>query len=426
AENGELLSEYTSAFAEINRIRKEIRELSMSEREKARKTEQLKFEIADIDEAKLSPDEESSLEERRNLVKNIEKTIKSTRLATRALYRSEKGMPAYELVKRASAAIESISDCIPESDAIISRLNEILFELEDIGNTLESYTKVDFDDPTAELDRIETRLDEIGRLKRKYGSDIAEILEFRKKAAAELDDIEISDVKIKELTYELKAAGDKARKIAESLSAKRRSAAAELSSAITEELKYLEMPKVRFCVEVKVLRDDKGASQLGPNGGDEVEFMFSANPGEPLKPLSKIASGGELSRVMLALKTAGHDRSGSETMIFDEIDSGVSGKTAQKIGMRLRGISEGTQVICVTHSAQVASSASWQYLIEKRENDGRSETNLKLLSKDERVYEIARIMGGVEITEKLLDTARELLETSEIYENKQLSKNTGD
>ena len=225
------------------------------------------------------------------------------------------------------------------------------YTLEDIGLTVEDMSETEYDDPDSELDRIESRLDLISKLERKYGTDIAEILAFRDRAAAELSDIELSDVKISELQVKLAEYERKALELASRLTESRKKAAETLEKSVVSELAYLEMPKVRFRVDIRRSRDTDGKTKFTRSGTDDVEFLLSANPGEPLKPLAKIASGGELSRIMLALKSVNAADAVGETLIFDEIDTGVSGKTSQKIGMRLRALASSNQVICVTHSA---------------------------------------------------------------------------
>jgi DNA repair protein RecN (Recombination protein N) len=284
------------------------------------------------------------------------------------------------------------------------------YELEEIGLSVSDIAESDYDDPDAELDCIESRLDLISKLKKKYGSDIKEILDFRDRAKSELSEIISSDELIEDLKIEMTKHKKLATELAAQLTEKRKRSALTLEDAVVKELSFLEMPKVRFKVEIKRSVDDDGKMKLTSCGADNVEFLISANPGEPLKPLIRIASGGELSRIMLALKNINSYGYEGQTLIFDEIDTGVSGKTSQKIGMRLRRLSKSNQVICVTHSAQIACEAHHQYLISKREIDGRVETKVELLDREGRIKEIARIMGGVNITDKLLQSASEMLD----------------
>lgn len=419
AGNGVLLSEYYGYYELMNDCRRRMSELARDEREKARTVELLKYQIADIDAAKLKAGEEEELTASRDRVKNSERIMKQTRLITKALYRSERSLPAYELVKKAISAMESIADYIPQSEEYIKKLNDVAYTLEDIGLTVEDMSETEYDDPDSELDRIESRLDLISKLERKYGTDIAEILAFRDRAAAELSDIELSDVKISELQVKLAEYERKALELASRLTESRKKAAETLEKSVVSELAYLEMPKVRFRVDIRRSRDTDGKTKFTRSGTDDVEFLLSANPGEPLKPLAKIASGGELSRIMLALKSVNAADAVGETLIFDEIDTGVSGKTSQKIGMRLRALASSNQVICVTHSAQIAAEAHHQFLIRKSEHGGRVETTVTELDRTGRINEIARIMGGVNITDKLLDSAAEMLDSAASLPGKQ-------
>lgn len=410
ANNGDLLDEYKTAFNSYESCKKKIASLKRDEREKERTVELLRHQIADIDAAKLILGEEEELESAKDKVKNAEKILKQARLVEKALYRSEKSLPAYELVKRSISALQSIADFIPNADEYIEKLTNMTYDLEEIGLSASDVADSDYDDPDAELDRIEERLDLISKLKKRYGADIKEILDFRDNAAKELSDIESSDTLIEDLRIEMSSHKKKATALASELTERRKKVASTLEESVISELTFLEMPKVRFKVDIKRSADTDGKTLLTPHGADNVEFLISANPGEPLKPLIKIASGGELSRIMLALKNINSYGYEGQTLIFDEIDTGVSGKTSQKIGMRLRKLSASNQVICVTHSAQIACEAHRQYLISKKENEGRVQTTVKLLEREERVREIARIMGGVNITDKLLQSASEMLD----------------
>lgn len=412
AGNRALLEAYEQVYEKMDACRKRILSLQRDEREKARTLELLRYQVADIDAAKLKIGEEEELESKRDKVKNAEKILKQTRLITKALYRNEKSLPAYELIKKAIAALTSVADYLPKADEYIEKLTAMTYDLEDIGLTVADIAESEYDDPDAELDRIETRLDQIGKLERKYGSDIAEILAFRDRAAEELAEIEDSDEKLEDYKLELAGYIKDATRLAAEITSSRKAAAKTLENGVVAELAYLEMPKVRFRVEIRRAVDGDGKARLNRRGADEVEFLLSANPGEPLKSLAKIASGGELSRIMLALKSVNAVDSEGETLIFDEIDTGVSGKTSQKIGMRLRKLAEHNQVICVTHSAQIAAEAHAQYLIRKGEHEGRVETTVTPLDREGRIHELARIMGGVHITDTLLSSAAEMLDSA--------------
>lgn len=405
ADVGNRLAVYAEAYDEMCRVRRELEAMSVDESEKARRIEMLRYQLADIDAVKLKPGEEETLEARRLKLRNLELISRQSRIVRAALYRAEKGMSAYDLIARAVSALEQLRDFVPDSDSYIERLENARSELEDIAERVTDACGDDLDgDPSDELDRIESRLDAITKLKRKYGADINEILEFRAKAAAELSALESNDLRIAELEKQLVCCEAKTEEAAAALTSARREAAEKLSKAVTAELAELELAKAVFTVSMT--REPSYTRK----GVDAVEFLITANPGEPPKPLAKIASGGELSRVMLAIKSV-LSRGGASTLIFDEIDTGVSGKTSYKIGAKLKNLAGTAQVICVTHSAQIAALADTQLLISKREAGGRVETEVKPLDREGRIKELARIMGGAEITDKLLQSAEELLES---------------
>ncbi|HOA85531.1 MAG TPA: DNA repair protein RecN, partial [Bacillota bacterium] len=335
-------------------------------------------------------------------LRNAERIKKQTGFAYRALYGSERGSVAL-LLDRSAAALGQLTDAIPEAGVLAAKLEHFRYEIEDIAETVRGLSDYGEGDPTVRLDKIEGRLDLISRLKRKYGADISGILKFKDDAEARLAELDSAEERIAELTEKARALEAEAKKLAGEISAVRIKNAAKAAKEICDELKFLDMPGVRF--EIKVT-----PAELGPVGADDVEFLISANPGEPPMPLSKIASGGELSRVMLALLSVLASNDGIHTMIFDEIDSGISGKTSRKVGIRLKGLSKDTQVLCVTHSAQIASLADRHYLVSKSEVDQRTETAVRLLDKEGRVAEIARILGGINITTKQREAAREMIE----------------
>ena len=259
------------------------------------------------------------------------------------------------------------------------------------------------------LERAEARLSVISRLKRKYGGTVEEIIEFRRDAAERLENIENIDERLEELSDELSTLEAKADGYAKRLTELRRESAKGLTGSVTETLAFLDMPKVRFDAGIRP------SKEFTPTGKDNVEFMISTNPGEPLMSMAKIASGGELARIMLSLKNVLNECDGIRTVIFDEIDTGISGKTSRKVGIKLKEIGRSAQVICVTHSAQIASMAHNHFHISKKEVDGRAETSLRLLDRQGRENEIARILGGIEITEAQMSAAREMITDGERY-----------
>ena len=410
-----LLDEYTVLYHEYNEIRAKIRSLQKNEQEKARMAELLKYQIADIDAGKLKPKEEELLLAKRTKIRNAEKIAKQVKTILHALYRSEKGYSAMEQLDRAITALDGMSEIMPEAAAFSEKLSEFRYEIEDIAGTVQAYAEDDEGDPTVLLDKIEGRLETISKLKKKYGATVEEVLAYRAKAFSDLDDITLSDEKIAALKEQLSQKEKELTLSAEQLTAARKAAGKTLSVRIMEELRFLDMEKVRFEVGITPLSGENGdgeVTRFGTRGCDNVEFLISTNPGEPMKPLDKIASGGELSRIMLAAKCVMAASEQISTMIFDEVDTGVSGKTSQKIGIKLKQLGKtGCQVICVTHSAQIAALADAHLYISKHEVDGRVETSVRPLDEDGRIGELSRIIGGIEITDAIRATARELLES---------------
>ncbi len=407
ADNKLAMEEYSSLYSEVLHLRVELDSLCRDVMEQNRMSEMLKYQIDDIDSVKLRKGEEEELEAQAIRLRSAERLKKCAALVEKAL-NGGKGMGAIYLTDRAASAMESVSDALPEAQVLSQRLSDVKYELEDIAQSLGDVFDID-GDPGAKLDKIEERLDAISRLKRKYGSTIEEILSFRAEAAGKLDLIENAEDRKIELEEALQKATDKAKATAKKLSETRRRAAKGLSQSVCDTLSFLDMPKVRFEVEIKSGRE------LNAFGIDEIEFLISANPGEPLMPMAKIASGGELARIMLSLKNVINISDGIDTVIFDEIDTGISGKTSRKVGVKLKEIGRGAQVICVTHSAQIASLAAQHLYVSKSEKDGRTESAVRELSSEERVMEIARILGGIEISEVQIAAAREMIAEGENY-----------
>ena len=407
AGNKKLRDCYAEKYQRVAELRKKLQTLTDDLREQTRLSEVLRFQINDIDSVKLKAGEEDELTALVSRLRGLEKINKSCSLVTRAL-EGGKGMGAIYLVDRAAAALDSVSDSIPEANALAARLSEVKYELEDIAATVSSLCEID-GDPTVMLDKAESRLDAILKLKRKYGSTVEEIIAFRDDAKAKLEFIENADDIRVDIENELKEAESEARKAASALTESRRRAAHGLTKKVCESLAFLDMPKVRFEASLEPLDD------FSRSGCDNVEFLISANPGEPLLPMAKIASGGELARIMLSLKNEINICDGIDTVVFDEIDTGISGKTSRKVGMKLKEIGRSAQVICVTHSAQIASLAHNHLFVSKTENNGRTESAVRALNNEERVGEIARILGGIEITRVQREAAEELLRDGTDY-----------
>ncbi len=395
------LAAYRESYRAWKAVQKQIEELEGDDAEKLRLKEILEYQIADIDAAKPREGEEETLEKERDRLANLERINSQSELVWRALRGGEK-VSAASLVSRAQSALGTLNGLVDGVDALSERLGAALSEIEDVAETVLGFTDSDREDPTARIDRIEGRLETLAKVKRKYGGTVADVIAFRDRAHERLETLNTSEERLEALRKEEKRLHTAAKERAEALRAVRRAAAKKIQRDVTEALSFLDMPRVRFEIAIE-------ETALGADGGDEIEFLIATNAGEPLLPMIRIASGGELSRIMLALRSVIHDSDGAGTVIFDEIDTGVSGKTARKIGMKLSESAKGTQVICVTHSAQIASLADDHYRIVKQERDGRAETEVIALDTDSRVEEIARILGGIEVTDLQRETARQLI-----------------
>lgn len=404
ANDSSLLSEYSKIYEEYSETKNKIEELKKKENEKERTIELLKYQLNDIDSVKPKKGEEEALEINKKKIADAEKISKYSTLVYRALYRNEKGLSASELISKASDAISVLSDIIPDASSYVETLRDFAYRIEDIAETIHKECDVGYKNPSEILDRIESRLNSISKLKRKYGSTVEDIIAYREKIATELKSLEHSEETITDLSNDLKEIKDRLSEKAAKITEVRNIAAKDLEERIVSELRFLEMEKVRFKISVTSLKE------FSANGNDAVSFLVSANPGEPLLPLSKIASGGELSRTMLALKCALADNERTPTLIFDEIDTGISGKTSHKIGIKLSDCAKSCQVICVTHSPQIAAVAKSHFMVSKREIGGRTESDVKKLSYDERIHEIARIIGGATINAQTIAAAKDLVD----------------
>ena len=411
AQNADELEQYAEDFRQWKVIRHEIDRLRCDAAERIRLQEMLEYQIKDIDAAKLKAGEEERLTERRDKLLHLEKINRQVGLACRALCDGEKATVT-ALCDRAEAALASISAIIPECDELMERIGAIRAEAEDIADRVREFGDEDVGDPTAELDKLEGRLEIISRMKRKYGESVEAVLAFREEANGRLHEMNNADELIGTLEAEERALAKRMTAKAEGLTRIRRLAAEALSGAVQEALAFLDMPKVRFSVSVSPVQS------FAPDGMDDVEFLIATNPGEPLQPMIRIASGGELSRIMLAVRSVLNERYGVPTAIYDEVDAGVSGRTSRKVGIKLATIAGGTQVICVTHSAQIASLADAHYVIEKKETveggEIRTATTVRSIDEADRVEEIARILGGLDITDAQRAAARELMAGREV------------
>lgn len=400
ASNGELLERFGEAFEELSKTERLIKKISSDKAERARRADMLAFQIDELKKAELSPGEWQELKNRRSVIRNFEKIQAAFNAAYSALSGDDGFEGAVSLVSGALRELSSVSSYSSDAEKLSGELSELYYSLSDISDSLRSEREADFS--LGELEGIEERLDLLYRLSKKYGDTEEDMLEFLANAEKELEEISLSDDALERLISEREPLYEKTVALSKELSAARKSAALEFCEKVCEELRFLDMPSVKFFTEFK-------EAPLSVTGADSAEFLITANVGEAPKPLAKTASGGELSRIMLAIKTVLSDKDSISTMIFDEIDTGVSGRAAVKIAQKLHEAALGKQVICVTHLPQIASRAGSHYLIEKSAHDGKTFTKVTLLSETERVYEIARIIGGDKITEAQLASAKEML-----------------
>ncbi|MBE6707758.1 MAG: DNA repair protein RecN [Ruminococcaceae bacterium] len=408
AENEKLVCEYSEIYRKMLDNRAELKKFKESIVEKSMMSDILKYQLKEIDAAKLTSEAEvEKLERILKKARDADKVARHINLIKRALSEGEKGSAAY-LVERASQAFRQLSDIIDNADDIANRLESIRFELIDMAETASDIIGSDMDDPEKTINIAETRLRQIDRLKNKYGLTVEDILAFRANAADKLDKLESGDLIIDELEREFKVLSDKAIKVSDDLTRRRTDAGREISDKVCAYLKDLDMPKVRFFVKISPATGEFDG--FAPLGRDDVTFMISANPGEAPVELGRAASGGELSRTMLSLKCALASKHPSDTYIFDEIDTGISGATSEKMGRMLRELSKSAQVLCVTHSPQIASLAENHLLIRKTEIDGRAESSVTELDREGRIDEITRIIGGIEITDAQRRAASEMLD----------------
>lgn len=407
AETEALVDEYSVLYRKLLDNRTELARFRESIKEKAMMSDILSYQIKEIDKAKLSDDAECEKLERILIkARAADKLARHVTLITRALSDSEKGSAPY-LIDRAAAAFRQMSDVMDKADEYAEMLENMKYEL--IGMAEDAAAVIDTDDdPERTINAAEMRLRQIDRLKNKYGATIAEIKKFRADAAARLDGLESSDLVIDELERDYEKLRAAAMKIADTLTARRRAAADELSAKVCAYMTELDMPKVRFLVRIVPAAGEHDG--FSASGRDDVTFMISANPGEPPAELGRCASGGEMARAMLSLKCALAEKHPADTYIFDEIDAGVSGGTSEKMGRMLRSLADGAQVLCVTHSPQIASLADHHMFIRKTEVSGRAESTVEELDRDGRVREISRIIGGVDITDAQRAAAAEMLD----------------
>ena len=400
-DNDALRADYTEKYEAVAKLRREIDRMSMDEGEKLRRIETLKYQIAEIEKAELEAGEDEALEERRKLLQNAEKLSNGMDEAVECLYGGDDSDGAAGLLAQAEYALARLSRFTEAFAALHEKVNDLKYQVQDVAEEVRD-ARDNLSYSADELEEIESRLDVIHKLRRKYGVTCADILEYLENAKKELDEIEFADDHLERLKKKLKAAEKTAWDAAFALRENRKTTAEAMSSRILTELAQLDMPRVQFRCAFE-------ETELTARGADTVAFYMSANAGEALKPMSKVASGGELARIMLAMKNFLAEKDQVNTLIFDEVDTGVSGRAAQKVAEKLRSVAQHKQVLCVTHLPQLAALANTHLLIAKSERDGRTYTSVTPLDIEGRKKELARIIGGTNITETTLKSAEEML-----------------
>ena len=402
-----LINAYTEKYRHFTDIRRQISALQMDEAEKARRVDTLQYQIEELKRAKLKPGEEEELTARRGLLRNAEKFLDAVAGADYALNGDDSGGGALSALRQAQDALGGVRHLDDAFGQLYERLGEAYSEVYDIAATVED-KRGELDVSPGELDRVESRMDQLYRLKKKYGATVEDMLDYLHRCTEELAQIEDAGDTLARLERELARAETDARQAAQALSDARKAAAERLTAQILAELQQLDMGKIRFAV-------DFAEKPLDSDGMDAVRFLMSANVGEELRPIHKIASGGELARIMLAMKNVLSEQDHVATMVFDEVDTGVSGRAAQKVAEKMARISRHKQVLCVTHLPQLAAMADTHFSVEKGEANGRTFTQVRQLDRKQRQMELARLTGGAHVTETMLQGAEELLTQAEKF-----------
>ena len=398
---------YAEKYKNFTDIRRQIGALQMDEAEKARRVDTLQYQIEELRRAKLTPGEEEELTARRGMLRNAEKFLGAVAGADYALNGDDSGGGALSALRQAQDALSGVRHLDDAFGQLYERLGEAYSEVYDIAATVED-KRGELDVSPGELDRVESRMDLLYRLKKKYGATVEDMLDYQARCEAELAQIEDAGDTLARLEQALSKAEKEARQAAQALSDARKAAAEQLTSQILTELQQLDMGKIRFAV-------DFAEKPLDSDGMDTVRFLMSANVGEELRPIHKIASGGELARIMLAMKNVLSEQDHVGTMVFDEVDTGVSGRAAQKVAEKMARISRRKQVLCVTHLPQLAAMADTHFSVEKGERGGRTYTEVRRLDREQRRRELARLTGGSHVSQTMLDGAEELLVQAEKF-----------
>lgn len=401
AGNSELVNEYRRRYNELVSLRRNIASLITDDEEKNRKIELLSYQINEIENAQLTEGEMDELRSAKTFYRNIEKIIANVNEAYQLLCGDDDSSGALQQVKMAASRLDAVSQFSSSLADNTQMMHDISYQLEDMEDKLRiSLDELEYDPEY--VSQVEARLDYLNRLSKKYGADEAAMLSYCEQCIARRKEIEFSDVRLSELKQDEIELSKLVAELADEITKVRTETSRDFASAVCSELSFLDMPGVVFEVVIN-------PTDFNENGADQIEFLISPNAGENPKPLAKIASGGELSRIMLAIKNVLSDKDETETLIFDEIDTGVSGRAAVKLGKKLREVSLGRQVLCVTHLAQIACQADHHFKISKATYDGKTFTSVKPLDREGRKHELARIIGGETVTQTQLDMAEEML-----------------
>ena len=404
-----LLESYQEAYRKWHDIRREMDKLQMDEAERSRRVDTLNYQIQELERAQLKAGEDEELSARRTLLRSAGRLMEAVQSAEFALSGDEDRDGACSLIAQAEGEVQGVSSISPELGELSEKLTALRCAADDAADTLRDLSR-SFDFSPGELDQVEERLDLLYRLRKKYGPTVEDMLSYLDRCRKELDQIQYADDTLARLEKDLKKAQKEAARRGEVLSQARREAAGALQARVQEELRQLDMPKVQFQTEFTPKGGEAGMDETGL---DEVQFLMSANLGEALKPIQKVASGGELARIMLALKNVLAEGDQIGTLVFDEVDTGVSGRAAQKVAEKMAQVARGKQVLCVTHLPQIAAMADTHFSVQKGEREGRTYTRLERLDRSQRREELARLIGGASITPSLLESAGELLRQAE-------------
>ena len=408
------LEAYQSAYGKMSALKHRISSLEMDEAERERRVETLTYQIGELERAELKVGEDEELNDRKQLLRSAGKLTQALDGAEYALSGDENRPGACGLIADAEGELRAVSRHSSQMAELAEKLTALRAAADDIQEYLWDMRR-ELDFSPDELDRLESRLDVLYRLKKKYGPTVADMLAYLEKSREELEQIQVADDTIARLQVELEKARKEAQKLGQILSDARKEAASALQKRVEKELRDLDMPKVRFETQFLPVSGEFG---MDATGMDQVQFLMSANVGEALKPIQKVASGGELARIMLALKNVLAEDDGIGSLVFDEVDTGVSGRAAQKVAEKMADVAGHKQVLCVTHLPQIAAMAHTHFSVQKGERGGRTFTRVERLSRSGREDELARLLGGANVTDTLRSSACELLDYAENYHKK--------